>query len=125
MRVKLAKNFYLDEFECECGCGFDTISMRLVKGLQILRDIVQAPVNVNSGCRCKEHNDSLKDASPKSQHVLGKAADIYVDGYTPEEIFDFAKFIPEFENSGIGIYDTFVHLDVRNGKSRWDLRTKK
>lgn len=124
MRTKIAKNFYCDEFACRCGCGFETISMRLVKGLQILRDITQSPIHVNSGCRCKEHNSSV-GGSPKSQHILGKAADIHVEGYTPEEVYDFAKFIPEFENSGIGLYDTFVHLDVRNGKSRWDLRSKK
>lgn len=122
MRTQLAKNFFSDEFACKCGCGFETISMCLVKGLQILRDIVQAPVNINSGCRCVEHNAAV-GGSKKSQHILGKAADITVDGYTPEEVADFAELIPEFENGGIIIYDTWVHLDVRTGKYREDKRS--
>lgn len=124
MRDRLAKNFYRDEFECKCGCGFDTVDTTLVQGLQRLRDIMQAPVRVNSGCRCTTHNDSLKGSSPKSQHLLGKAADIRVDGYTPEDVADFAKILSEFANSGIGIYDTFTHLDVRDGRARWDYRKK-
>ena len=125
MREKLSKNFYRDEFECKCGCGFDSVDAMLVQGLQRLRDIMQAPVHINSGCRCKAHNDSLDNSSKKSQHVLGKAADIRVYGYTPEEVADFAKMLSEFADSGIGIYDTFVHLDVRKGRSRWDYRTHK
>lgn len=125
MREKIAKNFYLDEFECKCGCGFDSVDAMLVHGLQRLRDIMQAPVHINSGCRCAAHNASLDNSSTKSQHILGKAADIRVSGYTPEETLDFAKMLSEFADSGIGIYDTFVHLDVRKGRARWDYRTKK
>ena len=125
MRIKLSANFYRDEFACRCGCGFDTVDATLVHGLQRLRDIMQVPIRVNSGCRCKAHNDSLPDSSPKSQHLLGKAADIRMDGYTPEEVADFAKILSEFANSGIGLYDTFTHLDVRDGKARWDYRKNK
>ena len=84
---------------------------------------MQAPVHVNSACRCREHNASVGGA-PKSQHLLGKAADIRVDGYTPEEAHDFAELLPEFGNSGIIIYNTFTHVDVRNGKYREDKRTR-
>ena len=91
MREKIAKNFYRDEFECKCGCGFDSVDAMLVHGLQRLRDIMQAPVHINSGCRCAAHNATLDNSSTKSQHVLGKAADIRVSGYTPEETLDFAR----------------------------------
>ena len=123
MRERIAKNFHRDEFACKCGCGFDAVDLRLIEGLQKLRDIMQAPVHVNSACRCREHNASVGGA-PKSQHLLGKAADIRVDGYTPEEVHDFAELLPEFGNSGIIIYNTFTHVDVRNGKYREDKRTR-
>lgn len=121
MRERITKNFHRDEFACRCGCGFDAVDFRLVDGLQKLRDIMQSIVHVNSGCRCKDHNASIGGV-PKSQHLLGKAADIRVDGYTPEEVADFAEVLDEFGNSGIIIYDTFTHVDVRNGKYREDKR---
>lgn len=124
MREQIAKNFFRDEFACRCGCGFDTVDHRLVEGLQRLRDIMQAPIHINSACRCPEHNAAVGGA-PKSQHLLGKAADIKMDGYTSEEVSDFAKLLGEFANSGIIIYDTFTHVDVRNGKYREDKRSRK
>ena len=124
MSEKLSENFFRSEFACKCGCGFDTVDIHLVQGLQRLRDIIQAPIRVNSGCRCESHNAAI-GGKPKSQHLLGKAADIVVEGYSPEDVADFAKMLSEFANSGIGLYDTFTHLDVRNGKSRWDYRKHK
>ena len=41
----------------------------------------------------------------------------------PEYVAEFAGRMAEFSNGGIGLYDTFTHLDVRKGKSRWDYRT--
>ena len=118
MREQLSKNFYRDEFTCRCGCGFDDVDPRLIQGLQKLRDVVHAPVNVNSGCRCPGHNDYI-GGEEKSQHLLGKAADIVVRGYTPTEVTEFAELLTEFSNSGIGCYTHFTHLDVRDGKARW------
>lgn len=124
MRQKLSTHFYRDEFACKCGCGFDTVSRKLVDGLQRLRNIMQAKIHINSGCRCAEHNKAV-GGSPFSQHLLGNAADIRVDGHTPEEVAEAAKALSDFRNSGIGIYDTFTHLDVREGWARWDDRTSK
>lgn len=124
MRTKLSENFYRDEFECRCGCGYGMISTRLVQGLQRLRDIIDAPIHVNSGCRCVEHNAAV-GGSKKSQHVLGKAADITANFHSPEDLAEIAEDMFEFSDSGIGLYDNFLHLDVRNGKARWDYRKNK
>lgn len=123
-RERITRNFYRDEFACRCGCGFDAVDVRLVEGLQRLRDIMQAPIHINSGCRCAAHNASVGGA-PKSQHLLGKAADVRVDGNTPSDVADFAKLLCEFGNSGIIIYDTFTHLDVRRGRYREDKRGRR
>ena len=121
MREKLSPHFFRDEFACRCGCGFDTVDTKLVQGLQHLRDIMKAPVSINSGCRCPEHNAAVGGV-PNSQHLLGKAADIVMRGYTPEEVAEFADLLVEFGNSGIIIYDNFTHVDVRDGKFRGDKR---
>jgi uncharacterized protein YcbK (DUF882 family) len=78
-------------------------------------------ITINSGCRCPEHNRTV-GGSPHSQHLRGKAADIVVQGYRPEQVASMASAMREFVEGGIGIYDTFTHVDVRRGSSRWDFR---
>ena len=48
---------------------------------------------------------------PSSQHVMGQAADIVVEGKKPIEV---AKMIVEMglPYDQIGLYDTFVHVSV-------------
>ena len=58
-------------------------------------------------------------ASPTSLHMSGRALDWKVDGLTPAQCAQYAEAVPEFCGGGIGIYDTFVHSDVRLGKRRW------
>lgn len=124
MTEQIAKNFFRHEFECPCGCGSDDVDMRLVEALQQLRDRLGKPIVVNSGIRCEKHNAKIPNSSKNSQHVLGKAADIRCKGYKSEQIASEAEEIAEFANGGLGLYDTFVHVDVRNGRARWDYRKK-
>lgn len=84
------------------------------------------PVHLDCGFRTPSHNKAV-GGSPKSQHLLGKAADIKIPGYTPEQVANLAK---EIGFRGIGIYNTFTHVDVREhlvntvGRSFdfWDFR---
>lgn len=117
---RLSRNFKRGEFACRCGCGFDTVDHRLVEGLQRLRDIVGEPIHVNSGCRCAAHNAAI-GGSPRSQHLVGKAADITIRNYRPALVASLASTLAEFADGGIGIYQSFTHVDVRNGRSRWSL----
>jgi len=109
----LTKNFSRSEFACKCGCGFDTVDIVLINELQRLRDVL-GPIKINSACRCKEHNESV-GGSKKSQHLLGRAADIVFDKGK------LVKAINEMSNwkGGLGIYPYFTHIDSRNGKARW------
>ena len=114
----LSTSFSRKEFACNCGCGFDTVSEKLVKALQTLRDIAGKPIAITSGCRCVKHNKKVKGES-NSQHLLGTAADIQISGMTPTRMKVLAECIAEFANGGIGIYSTFMHVDVRGRKARW------
>lgn len=73
--MKISKNFDKEEFACKCGCGFDDINPLLVLQLQTLRDALNAPLIVTSGCRCRKHNKAVGGAS-HSDHLKGNAADI-------------------------------------------------
>ena len=114
----LSTNFSRKEFACNCGCGFDTPSPKLIKALQTLRGITEKSITVTSACRCIKHNKKV-GGKPNSQHLLGTAADIQVSGMTPTRLAVLAECVPEFAQGGIGTYATFVHVDVRNGRARW------
>jgi len=118
MATKLAPNFSRDEFACKCGCGFDTVDAELVEVLQDVRDWAGARVAINSGCRCRDHNRAVGGVSG-SQHLSGRAADIVVEGKTPEQVADYlATQYPV--RYGIGRYATFTHVDTRTlGPARW------
>lgn len=46
-----------------------------------------------------------------SQHELGTAADIYIEGVTPSAIAAFAVRLAAV--GGVGIYPSWVHVDIR------------
>lgn len=113
----LSKNFSTKELACPC-CGNFIKVPRLIDALQKLRDYLGMEIHVNSSTRCEKHNLEV-GGQPKSRHLYGEAADIYVDGLTPKELAIAAETIPDFKNGGIGTYPTFVHVDVRNHRARW------
>ena len=130
--MKLTKNFNKREFECKCGCEMPSSVFYeiedLAEELQVIRDHFKAPIQINSAYRCPSHNKAIGGVS-NSQHVLGKAADIVIKGYTPDEVADELEVMLEdeclfpFHLGGIGRYNTFTHIDIRPSKARWDNRT--
>lgn len=94
------------------------VDERLLTLLERIRAHVGAPVHINSGYRSPEYNRTLKNASPRSQHCNGKAADIWVEGVTPKQIAEIAECYLG-SSGGIGIYKNFTHVDVRTSCARW------
>jgi len=108
----LSVNFDRKEFACKCGCGFDTVDSELLRLLENVRNYFNKPVHITSACRCDEHNEKV-GGKPNSQHKLGRAADIIVNGIEPDEVARFAESI--MKSGGVGRYSTFTHLDTRTG----------
>ena len=119
----VAPHFKAKEFFCKCGkCTNQLVSEMLASRLEVLREVCAGKsIHLNCGYRCEEHNKTLGSENT-SQHCKGTAADIRIDGMTVEEVRNRAEFVGF---KGIGIYDTFVHVDVREIHARWDERTKK
>lgn len=116
------KYFKRSEFACKCGkhCNGYPVEPdgQLVKLLDKIRAHFGVAVTINSGVRCKAHNATVGGASA-SQHMKGTAADISVKGVDPAKVAAYAEtLLPG--TGGIGIYKTFVHVDVRKTKSRWN-----
>ena len=121
---KISPHFGVWEFKCKDNSRVIVLDKALVELLEIIRLHYNKPLHINSGYRTVQYNALLKNSSPKSQHILGKAADIWLNDISPKQLYSWLD--SSYPNSlGIGIYDTFVHVDVREGKSRWDYRTKK
>jgi len=89
----------------------------LLEKLQKLRDAVGMPIYIVSGYRCEKHNIMVGGAK-KSQHLLGKAADIHARSYPLGNLLEEAEKIGF---GGIGTYPKrgFLHLDVRKERARW------
>lgn len=128
----MTKNFSISEFECKGGNCKMTADIKnnvfkLAEQLQILRDKVKKPIKINSAFRCANYNDNVIKGAKHSQHKLGKAADIVVIGMTPNEVHKLVCEMVEcgeLNFGGIGKYNTFTHLDIRDKKSRWDYTKK-
>lgn len=105
--TKLSKNFDSSEFVCPC-CGELTISTILIDKLQQLRDLINKPIIISSGYRCKRQNKKVGGYS-HSPHLKGEASDIVVKGMSPTTIASIAQRIPYIR---MGIYPNHLHIDI-------------
>lgn len=116
---RLSPHFRVREFHSKQDpSDIVKVDERLLTLLENIRNHTGKPVHINSGYRSPEYNATLKNASPRSQHCNGKAADIWVEGVTPKQIADIAECYLG-SSGGIGIYKTFTHVDVRTSCARW------
>lgn len=116
----LSKNFKVREFRCKDGSDPIFIDSELVEVLQKIRTHFGKAVNINSAFRTASHNAKQKNASHYSQHLYGRAADIWIAGVSVDTLAAYIEtLLPN--RGGIGRYynDKFVHVDVRTEKSRW------
>ena len=119
----LKPNFKVKEFACNDGSDTVLISDELVNLLQKIRDHFGVAVMINSGYRTSSYNKKVGGVS-NSQHVKGTAADIVVKGVDPLTVAQYAEYLMP-NSGGIGVYQTFTHVDVRTNRSRWDNRSGK
>ena len=117
---QLSPAFRVREFRCRDGTDTILIDEGLVVLLQCIREHFGKPVTITSGYRTASHNARQKKASKHSQHLYGKAADIWIAGVSVDALAAYAETLLPGKG-GIGRYytDGFVHVDVREVKSRW------
>ena len=126
----LSPNFSLPEFASKDMAAFPasvkTNLAELANNLQVLRDHLEKPIIINSGYRSENYNKSIGGVK-NSQHVLGNAADIRVDGISPKVLHGQIQMLIDagkMKQGGLGLYDTFVHYDIRGYLARWNFSTK-
>jgi len=88
-----------------------TRAVELSGAFEELRVAVGLPLVVLSGYRTKAHNTAVGGAA-NSQHCQGRALDLRPPrGWTVMQLAAVAREIPSIR--GLGVYDTFLHIDVR------------
>ena len=116
--VKLSANFKVSEFACKDGSDTVFISPGIVTVLQKIRDHFAKPVIITSAYRNDTFNKKVGGAD-FSQHKYGMAADININGVSPATIAAYVETLMP-NCGGIGIYKSFVHVDVRTDRARWN-----
>jgi len=123
--MKLTRNFSKSEFDSKDGALMPSKVLHNIKilaeQLQELRDYLNKPITINSGYRSPKHNRSIGGVK-NSQHVLGTAADISVEGLSSKKVHEAIEILimdQAMLQGGVGLYPTFVHYDVRLKKARW------
>ena len=111
--------FTRQEFACKCGGRYGngctgyphSISFTLVRNLDAIRAHFNAPVIINSGLRCKEHNSAVGGVY-NSWHMIGRAADFVVSGYSNAAVVEYCKTLPGYDYAYME--SSFVHLQVED-----------
>ena len=93
------------------------LSPDLLVRLDHLRGVINRPIYINSGYRCKEENQRVGGV-PGSYHLLGMAVDIHVQDILLSDLLLYAQ---EVGFNGIGFYENnnFLHLDIRPGPTHF------
>lgn len=123
----MTENFNIMEFASRDGADFPQEVIEnlyeLAKNLEVIRAFYNKPIKVNSGYRSPSHNKKVS-GSIRSQHLLGKAGDLVIEGITPDELAKGIEVLIEngkISQGGIGIYNSFTHYDIRGTKARWEI----
>ena len=123
---RIAPDFKVRELRCRDGTDTVMVDEALTVVLQCIREHFGKPVTITSGYRTAAHNAAVGGAK-SSQHLLGRAADIRVEGVSVEDVAAYAEsLMPDW--GGVGRYPVkagratgWVHVDTRATKSRWTL----
>ena len=114
---QLSANFKVKEFACKDGSDAILVAPKLVMLLQTIRSYYGKAVVVNSAYRTPQYNAKVGGVE-QSQHCYGTAADISISGVKPSVLAEYIrKLMPDF--GGVGIYSSFVHVDVREERADW------
>ena len=96
----------------------DNLLLLITNVLQPLRDKLGKPVIVTSGYRCEKLNSMIPGSAQFSQHMLGQAADIHVNGCSARDLYDYIKKSGIVYDQCINEFDRWVHVSYRQGYNR-------
>jgi uncharacterized protein YcbK (DUF882 family) len=120
---QLNKFFNTKDFSCQCkntDCIDQKLDKDLLAKLTDLRVLINEPITITSGFRCKKHQAEVEKSGVStvvakfSQHELGKAVDLKPTRMPIKDLVSLA----EKTFKAIGIASTWIHVDLRDEKER-------
>lgn len=126
--MKLSENFTLEEMivsEIADRKGLDNTPnateianlMRTAALLEQLRAVIKKPIKVNSAFRSKAVNDAV-GSKDTSQHRIGCAADIKVNGMSPKEVVKACIDANLPYDQVIEEFNSWTHISVADSPKR-------
>jgi lysozyme family protein len=94
----------------------------LARVLQRIRQEIGHPMVLTSVYRSDAYNNAIPGSASNSQHLYFKAADFKVPGHgNSSDWFAAARRLRDqgVFSGGLGLYNTFVHVDVRGHNTTW------
>ena len=115
---QVSEHFKVQEFaQKDYRCDRILIDTELVEVLEDVRTYFNNPVIITSGYRTPEYNKKVGGVK-NSQHTKGTAADIKVKTVQAKAVQNYLS--KKYPNKyGIGRYNNFTHIGVREKKARW------
>lgn len=99
-------------YKCPCNfpdCAAPLPTQLLLDMLDKIRDIYGSSISINSGSRCKKHNQHVGGVQD-SEHLTGEGADLVC--ITSAIRYDLLQAILQAKVTRIGIGKTFLHVGV-------------
>ena len=86
-----------------------------------LRSELKKPIVILSSYRSPKYNAAINGAASKSFHMQFRALDIAVSGHSPKQVYGLllAMRKKNLFKGGLGLYNTFVHIDTRGYNAQW------
>lgn len=126
--MQLTKNFKLEEFSCKDGTVVPQELIpnvqELASYLQIIRNELGFGFTPNSAYRTIDHNKDI-GGSKKSRHLTAEACDIPAKKISSIKLYNLIDRLikdGKIKEGGLGLYNSFVHYDIRGYRARWDNR---
>lgn len=119
MSLGPSKNLTWKELACKDGTEYpekwrQDRAIKLALVFETIRSVWNRPIQILSAYRSPSWNRKIGGAR-FSQHMQGRALDLHPpNGVEVKEFYDTIKeFAGELGIGGLGLYKTFVHVDIR------------
>ena len=122
LRSDAAEKYQVDNIpnDAQLSQVLGNIKALVLNVLDPLRAMIARPVIITSGYRSQRVNE-LVGGSKTSQHLLGKAADIHVQGYTPQQmemVYRTIQMYYDFDQLIFYPSKNIIHVSWNGDKNR-------
>lgn len=128
--MRVSELFELPDFASKDGGAFTDEALLnipiVAEQLDVISKHFGKKIEINSAFRTLAHNERI-GGEKNSYHLKGMAVDIFIKGVKPRVLYGQIQMLMtagKIMKGGLGLYNTFVHYDIRGHFATWDKSTK-